>query len=334
MNKMKEQMQHVVFGKFREAGMLLAIVLLSVLVQSRNKMFFTYENIEDLLANTSILAVLAVGMMMVIISGGIDLSIGSVIALSGMSVTKLMIAYPNIPTPVAVLLGMLIGVVCGTITGFLVAWGKVPPIIASLGMMNVYRGLTYIVSDGLWVSAHQMTPGFKALSTGSFLYIRNFVWIVLITYLIAYVFLEYTQTGRRIYAVGSSAESAVISGIKKGKTLVQTYAAMGMLAGLAGIMWVSKFASAQGNTALGYEMSVIAACVLGGVSVSGGVGKLGGVILGVMFYGILSNSLPMLNVSPFYQQLIQAVLILAAILLNVILKRKVNERNRKAREIS
>jgi rhamnose transport system permease protein len=133
--------------------------------------------------------------------------------------------------------------------------------------------------------------------------------------------------------VGSNSEAAIISGIKSKRVLFMIYTIMGALAGLAGILWVSKYASAQGNTAAGYEMSVIAACVLGGVSVDGGVGRISGLVLGILFYGTLINSLPMLNVSPFVQQTIQALLILGAIVLNVTIKRRMKANNRRRRKI-
>jgi len=318
---------------FRELGMFVAIILFGLLVQSRNSNFLTLENIDDMLTNTAILAILSVGMMMVMITRGIDLSIGSSLALAGMITTKLMIVYPNISPFAALLMGMAIGIVCGLIIGVLVAWGKVPPIIASMGMMNAYRGLAYIISGGEWVSAHEMTVPFKKMATGKILGINNLVAIAILIYIAAFVFLKYTKTGRRIYAVGSNPEAASISGIKIEKILLLTYVIMGALAGIAGILWVCKYASAQGNTASGYEMSVIASCVLGGVSVSGGSGKISGLIFGVLFFGILSNSLPLLKVSSFWQQTIQALIMLVAIILNVLTKRTMDARNQKRRKI-
>lgn len=318
---------------FRELGMVGAILLLCALVQSRNASFFSLENFDDILTNTAILGILAVGMMPVMISRGIDLSLGSTLALSGMVVTKLMISYPELPVILAVLLGILIGMACGAVVGSLIAWGGVPPIIASMGMMNAFRGITYVISDGKWVSAHQMTPEFTAIATGRVMGINNLVIIAVGVFAAAYIFLQHINTGRKIYAIGSNPGAAEISGIHTKKILCLIYVIMGGLSGLCGILWVSKYASAQGNTAAGYEMSVIAACVLGGVSVDGGAGKIGGLILGVLFYGILSNSLPMLNVSSFWQQSIQAVIILAAVILNVLIKRRMDSANQKRRKI-
>jgi rhamnose transport system permease protein len=145
--------------------------------------------------------------------------------------------------------------------------------------------------------------------------------IAIIIYVLFYYFITYTRTGRRIYAVGSNPEAAEITGLPRKRIVTLVYILMGALAGLSGVLWVAKFASAQGDTASGYEMNVIAACVLGGVSVSGGRGKLLGLILGVILFGILANALPLINVSPFWQQAIQGFVILAAIITNVIIKR-------------
>ncbi|MDR3171801.1 MAG: ABC transporter permease [Treponema sp.] len=306
---------------FRELGLVFFIVLVSVVVQMRNHEFLTIGNIGNLFTNTAILGILSVGMMMVLLTGGIDLSIGATIAFSGMVTALTVSAHPAIPTLVLLAEGTLIGAIGGLIIGILIARFSILPIIASLGLMNMIRGLTYIVSRGAWVSAHQMPTSFKAMATGKFLGINNLVVIALIIFIMFYYFINFTRTGRRIYAVGSNPEAAEITGLPKKRIIALVYVLMGALAGLAGVLWVAKFASAQGDTASGYEMNVIAACVLGGVSVSGGRGKVAGLVLGVILFGILANALPLINVSPFWQQAIQGFVILAAILMNVIIKR-------------
>lgn len=311
-------------AKFRELGLLGFIILLSVLVQLRNPSFLSLENINDLIKNTAILSILTVGMMLVIVTRGIDLSIGATLALSGMLTALTVSANPNLHPLAAIMLGTLIGIVCGLILGFLVSKGGVLPIIATLGMMNVYRGLTYIVSRGKWVSANQMPASFKAIATSSVFGINALIFIAIIIYIIAYYFLNHTRTGRQVYAVGSNPESAKISGINTDKILWLVYTVMGGLAGLAGVLWVSKFASAQGDTAAGYELSVIAACVLGGVNIAGGSGKISGIILGSVLLGILNNALPLINVSPFWQMAIQGLIILFAVIVNVLVKRGVD----------
>lgn len=305
----------------RELGLLIFIVILGAAIQLRNPAFLRLSNLASLFTNTSILGILAVGMMLVLITRGIDLSIGSIIAFTGM-VTAITVAnYPGIPPIVAILEGTAIGMVFGMVTGVLVARFDVLPIIATLGMMNVVRGLTYVVSGGRWVSSYQMSTGFKAIATGKTFGLNNLIVIAIVVYLIAALFINHTRTGRRIYAVGSNPDAAEVSGIPKRRLIFLVYSIMGALSGLAGVLWVAKFASAQGNTAIGYELQVIAACILGGVSISGGVGKLSGLILGTLLLGILSNALPLINVSPFWQTGIQGVTVLAAVITNVLVKR-------------
>ncbi len=305
----------------RELGLLIFIIILGAAIQIRNPAFLRLSNLSDLLTNTAILGILAVGMMMVLITRGIDLSIGSIIAFTGMVTAITVARYPNIPPIVAILEGTVIGMVIGMVTGLLVARFDVLPIIASLGMMNIVRGLTYVVSGGRWVSSYEMSTGFKAIATGTTLGLNNLIVIAICVYLIAAVFINHTRTGRRIYAVGSNPQAAEVSGIPKRRLVFLVYAIMGSLSGLAGVLWVAKFASAQGNTAIGYELQVIAACILGGVSIAGGVGKLSGLILGTLLFGILSNALPLINVSPFWQMGIQGATVLAAVITNVMVKR-------------
>lgn len=318
---------------FRELGLLVFLVILCILFQTLNPTFFTLVNLADMLRNTAILGILAVGMMVVMITGGIDLSIGAVIAFTGMVAALTNQYYPETGPIVPILIGMAIGLGCGVINGVLVAKGGIIPIIATLGMMNVWRGMTYIVSGSSWVSAHQMSDSFKAIATSGIGPLNTLVIISVVVFIVGYYFLEYTRTGRYIYAVGSNEQSAVITGIKKDRILILAYTILGLLAGLAGVLWVSKFASAQGDTASGYEMNVIAACVLGGVSVSGGTGKMGGVILGVLLLGVLQNALPLINVSTFWEDFIQGLIILAAILMNVSVKRRADKLALQRREI-
>lgn len=320
-------------AKFREFGMIGFIVLLSVLVQFRNPSFLTLENLNDMITNTAILSILTVGMMLVIITRGIDLSIGATLALSGMISALTVGAYTNLNPILAILLGTFIGVFCGAVLGLLISKAGVLPIIASLGMMNVFRGLTFIVSKGKWVSAHQMPTSFKGIATGNILGINTLIFIAIIIYIVFYYFLNHTRTGRQIYAVGSNPESAKISGINNEKVLWMVYSIMGALSGLAGVLWVSKFASAQGDTAVGYELNVIAACVLGGVNIAGGSGKISGIILGSLLLGILNNALPLINVSPFWQQAIQGFIILVAVIVNALVKRSVDRNNLMRRKI-
>jgi len=322
-----------VFSRFRELGLVLFIVILGIAVHARNSEFLTFNNMGNLFTNTAILGILSVGMMMVLLTGGIDLSIGATVAFSGMVSALTVKSWPGIPPTILVLEGALIGAAVGFVIGILVSRFSILPIIASLGMMNIIRGMTYLVSRGAWVSAHQMPDNFKRMATNRFLGINNLIVIAVAVYIVFYYFINFTKTGRRIYAVGSNPEAAVIIGLPVKRIVTLVYALMGFLAGLSGVLWVSKFASAQGDTAVGYEMNVIASCVLGGIAVTGGRGSVPGLLLGVILFGILANALPMINVSPFWQQAIQGLVILAAIITNVLIKRNNDRANLRRRVI-
>ncbi|MDL2217721.1 ABC transporter permease [Christensenellaceae bacterium OttesenSCG-928-M15] len=321
---------------FRELGLLIFILLLIAIVQSLNSTFLTPKNISNLLTNTAIIAILSIGMMIVILTEGIDLSLGANIALSGMVVAMHVAANPGLHPLVALLEGTALGMVQGLLVGLLIAKVNVLPIIASLGMCYVYRGAVFLISGGSWVSAHQMSTEFKAIATGKIGFnptpelgeatkigINNLVFIAIIVFIIAFYFLNYTRTGRRFYAVGSNMEAARVSGIQADNTKLLAYIIMGALSGLVGVLWVSKYASAQPDTAMGYEINIIAACVIGGVSISGGSGRVLGVFMGAMLIGIINNALPLIsNVSEFAKNLIQGCIILGAVLINTGVKRR------------
>ncbi len=319
--------------KFRELGLLAFIVILSLAVQLRNPSFLSGENINDMITNTAILSILALGMMLVLVTRGIDLSIGSTIAFSGMIAAQAVSANQNLNPFVVILMGIVIGMACGAVNGILIAKVGLLPIIATLAMMNIYRGVTFKISGGEWISSYQMPESFVSIATGKTFGINNLIVIAIVIYLLFYYLINHTRTGRQIYAVGSNPDSAKVSGIKEGRIILLVYTIMGGFAGLSGVLWVSKFASAQGDTASGYELTVIAACILGGVSIAGGSGKISGIILGSVLLGILNNALPLLNVSPFWQTGIQGLIILVAVIINTLVKRGVDRNNLMRRKI-
>jgi len=332
MEKIKEKFSIFNNIKTTEIGLIIFMILAIIFIQYQNSNFLTANNILAMLKNTSLLGILATGMTLVMLTGGIDLSVGSVLALSGMTAGVIIRDYPNTPVLLAILIGMIVGLVSGFILGLIVSKGNVLPIIASLGMMNILRGLTYLVGDNAWISANEMSDEFIALSTGDLFGINYLIWITLIIFVIFYYVLNFTRTGRNFYAIGSNEEAVNITGINKDLNLIIAYSLNGLLSGLAGVLWVSRFASAQGNTATGYEMNVIAAAVLGGVSIAGGVGKISGVILGTLAFGILNNALPLLGVSTFWQDAITGLVILSAVILNVFVERRSSKRNLRTKE--
>jgi rhamnose transport system permease protein len=287
---------------------------LMVAVTLRAPSFLTVDNFKDILLNISILAIVALAQTMVIITHGIDLSVSSMIGLVAMMVAFVVRENPEMSVLLAVLLGMALGAVLGTFNGLIITFGKVPPIIATLGTLSIYRGLVFFYSQGTWINSFELPKNFKLLSKGTPLGLPNMVIIAILVALVVYYFLNYTRTGRDIYAVGSNPDAAQFAGIRKQRITFLVYLISGLLCGLAAVLWVSRFESAQTNTALGFELQTVAASVVGGVSISGGVGTVTGVLLGALLLGIIQNSLTLIRISPFWQLAAQGLLILIAVI--------------------
>ena len=300
--------------RFREAGIGLFILILVIAVTLRAPSFLTIDNFEDILLNISILTIVALAQTMVIITHGIDLSVSSMIGLVAMMVAFVVKQNPEMPVIFSVLLGMALGSVLGTFNGLIITFGKVPPIIATLGTLSIYRGLVFFYSQGTWINSFELPANFKALSKGTPLGLPNMVIIAILVAIVVYYFLNYTRTGRDIYAVGSNPDAAQFAGIRKQRITFLVYMISGLLSGLAAVLWASRFESAQTNTALGFELQTVAASVVGGVSISGGVGTVTGVLLGALLLGIIQNSLTLIRISPFWQLAAQGLLILIAVI--------------------
>lgn len=300
--------------RFREAGISLFILILVTTVTLRAPSFLSIDNFEDILLNISILTIVALAQTMVILTHGIDLSVSSMIGLIGMMVAFVVKQNPEMPVIFSVVFGMAIGTVLGTFNGLIITFGRVPPIIATLGTLSIYRGLVFFYSQGTWINSFELPANFKALSKGTPFGLPNMVIIALLVAVIVYYFLNYTRTGRDIYAVGSNPDAAQFAGIRKHRITFLVYLISGLLCGLAAVLWVSRFESAQTNTALGFELQTVAASVVGGVSISGGVGTVTGVLLGALLLGIIQNSLTLIRISPFWQLAAQGLLILIAVI--------------------
>ena len=321
-------------ANIREISLVIVMILIALFVEFRSGgNFFTAENIGDMLAETAVLAICAVGMMCVMVTGGIDLSIGAIMALGAMVAGNVLKGNQALPNIVIVLISVAIGLVCGVINGTLVSKLRILPIIATLGTMNIFRGVTYLVAGGKWVMQQDMGPKFLSLATGNILGINNLIVIAVAVYAVAAFFMTKVRTGRKIYAVGNSEENARVSGIKTQRTLVLAYAILGAVAGLGGILYVCKYGVAQGETCVGYEMNVIAACVLGGVSVNGGTGRVPGVLLGAIMLGMLNNAMPLIHISVFWQEAIRGLIILLSIVVNSLIRRNVENKALRRRNI-
>lgn len=311
----------------QECVLVCLILVVSTLVQLRTGgSFLSASNLNELMREASMLMIVSIGMTIVIVSGGIDLSVGSVMGLAGMISVLVLRDHPQIPTILVFAIGIGVGLICGIISGFVVAKLRIAPLIGTLGTCDIFRGVIYLFSKGEWVSQADMTPEFLAISTGKFLGINYMVLFAFAVAIFGIIFMGHTRFGRQLYAIGSNAESAKISGIKVEKDKWTAYVISGMLAGLAGVLWVCKYACAQGTTATGFELNVIASVVLGGVSITGGAGSMYGVVLGSLLFGILNNILPLIQVSPFWQRAIRGAVILISIVVNSLVLRRASKK--------
>jgi rhamnose transport system permease protein len=314
-------------ARFREAGISIFIIILVVLVTVRSPGFMTPDNFQSILLNISILCIVALAQSIVIITHGIDLSVSSIIGLVAMMTAFVVKQFPDTSVYLILALGVVLGAVLGSFNGLMISYGRVPPIIATLGTLSVYRGLVFFYSQGTWINSFELPAAFKQLSKGTPLGLPNMVIVAIIFALAVYYFLNYTRTGRDIYAVGSNPDAAQIAGIHRHRIVFLVYVISGLASGLAAVLWVSRFESAQTNTALGFELQTVAASVVGGVNISGGVGTVPGVLLGSLLLGVIENSLTLVRISPFWQLAAQGLLILVAVVTDNLILRTVQRNN-------
>jgi len=305
----------------REYGIYLAFVILVVALSFANKYFLTQGNISNVLLQTSINGVLAFGMTFVIITGGIDLSVGSVVALAGIvsasfATTMSVAAAPGGPYPVfvALIVGVLVGVASGATIGPIVARFNVPPFVATLGMLSAARGLTLIYAGGRPVPA--LTPQYRWIGTGNVFGVPAPVVIFAAVFLLSWFVLTRTRFGRYVYAVGGNPRAAKNSGINVVRVRFAVYVVSGGLAGIAGMLLAARTGSAVTQAGIGYELDAIAAAVIGGVSLSGGVGRVTGALIGALIMGVMNNGLDLMGVQSYYQQVLKGMLIVGAVMLD------------------
>ncbi|MCF0146611.1 MAG: ABC transporter permease [Eubacterium sp.] len=316
----------------REVSLLIVLIILLVAVTIKSPDFFTAKNIMEILKNNAFIMIMVLGMLCVLLIGGIDISITSTLAFAGMTIGMM---YKNGQLQ-STFLGFLIatgmGVACGFMIGIVIAYGRVAPIIATMGFMYIYRGFAYLVANEQWAGAEALGT-FKDFALKDFLGINVIIWIVIVCYVIFFIVMKWTKFGRNIYAVGSNTEAAQISGINVGLVKTAVYTIMGALAGFSGAVSVSVYASGQPNMQMGKEMDVIAACVIGGVSMSGGSGTVLGALLGALVISVINKALPLMGIPNIAQNMIKGVLIVAVIILNVLAQRTMNRANLEKREM-
>lgn len=302
--------------KNREMLLVVAIIALLALIAIRFPPFVAPGNLANVYNDTSILIILALGQMAVILTRCIDLSMAANLALSGMAAAMLNAAFPSLPVPLIILVAVGLGAFLGSINGLLVWKLDIPPIVVTLGTLTIYRGLIFLLSGGAWINAHQMSDAFKALPRASILGFPLLSWLSLVIIAIMVVVMRRTPLGRAFFALGGNPHAAVYTGIDVGRTRFLAYCLSGTLAGLSGYLWVSRYAVAYVDIAAGFELDIIAACVIGGVSIAGGIGSVGGAVLGALFLGVIKNALPVINISPFAQMAISGTVIIIAVAVN------------------
>lgn len=299
-----------------EQKSLIALLFLVVVVSFLNPNFFTVDNLLNILRQTSVNAIIAVGMTLVILTAGIDLSVGSVLALCGAFAATLVAM--EVPVLVAVPTALLAGAALGAISGIIIAKGKVQAFIATLVTMTLLRGVTMVYTDGRPISTGftDTADTFAWFGTGYALGIPVPVWLMVMVFAGAWYLLNHTRFGRYVYAVGGNESATRLSGINVDRVKIGVYAICGLLAALAGIIVTSRLSSAQPTAGMGYELDAIAAVVLGGTSLMGGKGRIMGTLIGALIIGFLNNALNLLDVSSYYQMIAKAVVILLAVLVD------------------
>lgn len=307
---------------YREAALALILVVGVTAIGLYQPVFLAWENISDMLTETSVLFMMALAQMVVILTRGIDLSVAANLALSGMLAALVSQYYPDTPLLLMILTGVASGLLLGAVNGLLIAWLGIPPIVMTLGTLAVFRGTIIIIAGGDQVNASEMGVAFQNFPKQIFLGLTTPVWIAIVVSVLFWLFLNMTRTGRGFYAVGGNPVAARYCGIDQRRQELLAYAITGAVAGLCGYLWVARYGVAYSEIANGYELTVIAACVIGGVSIGGGVGSVVGTLLGALFLGIVMTALPVLQISPFWQMAISGAVILAAVVINARAERR------------
>ncbi|SCP98945.1 ABC transporter permease [Anaerobium acetethylicum] len=313
---MNSRLSNGVAGKMLKGniGIISVLLLLCIILSFTSPVFLTADNIMSVLRQVSNNVYLALGMTLAIIIGGIDLSVGSIVAMCG-TLTVGFIVTNNLPMWIAVVLGILIGTLFGLATGLIVAYFRLPAFIVTMAMMNITKGVAYIYSGGR--STRIMDEAFTSIGTGKLFGIVPFPVVYMIILIIIFVvLLNKTKFGTYVYALGGNREAARLSGIPIKRIEITVYTLIGLLSAFAGIVLSARMYSGQPSVGEGYELDAIASCVLGGVSMSGGIGNISGTVFGAIVLGIISNGLNLMGVSSFWQLVVKGLIILVAVIID------------------
>jgi ribose/xylose/arabinose/galactoside ABC-type transport system permease subunit len=302
----------------RRFGTLIGLLLLCAVLWMLTPHFLTVSNLLNIVQQTAINAIVAAGMTFVILSGGIDLSVGSIVALSGVVLGSLL--HLDLPVAMSLLAALAVGLACGLLNGVLVSLGRLPAFIATLGMMSVARGAALVFTEGRPVSGFD--EAFRWIATGSIGFVPAPVVLMLVVYALAHLVLTRTTFGRYVYAIGGNQEATRLSGVAVRFHTTVIYGVSGLMSAIAAIALTARLNSAQPIAGMMYELDAIAAVVIGGTSLMGGEGSLGGTLVGALIMGVLRNGLNLLGVSSFLQQIVIGGVIVGAVLVDTILKRQ------------
>jgi len=323
--KMKTVTVRGIMNKYGIVVILLGICLILSIISPS---FRSVRNLTNIVRQVSMIGIISMGVTLAIITSGIDLSSGSVLALVGVIVTSMSQNAVNtlqpisivMPIGIAIVIGLMVGLILGTINGSLHAFGKIPPFIATLGMMTVARGLALLYSNGRPIG--DLKESFMFIGGGSFLHISIPIWIYLFVGIISHIMLSKSRFGRYIFAIGGNEQAARICGINVEKVKVMVYAYAGLLSAIAGIMLVSRTAAGNPSYGVSYELDAIASTVIGGTSLSGGVGSIPLCVIGALIIGVLNNSMDLMGVNAYWQQIVKGLIIVIAVLIDARKQRK------------
>ncbi len=323
--KTKNLTVRTIMNKYGIVVILLGIcIILSIISPS----FRSIRNLTNIIRQVSMIGIISMGVTLAIITSGIDLSSGSVLALVGVIVTSMSQNAVNtiqpisivLPIAIAILIGLVVGTILGIINGSLHAFGKIPPFIATLGMMTVARGLALLYSNGRPIG--DLKESFIFIGGGSFMHISIPIWIYLFVGIISHIMLSKSRFGRYVFAIGGNEQAARICGINVEKVKVMVYAYAGLLSAIAGIMLVSRTAAGNPSYGVSYELDAIASTVIGGTSLSGGVGSIPLCVIGALIIGVLNNSMDLMGVNAYWQQIVKGLIIVIAVLIDARKQRK------------
>jgi rhamnose transport system permease protein len=299
--------------RVRELGIVGALALLIVVTGILEPRFLHADSLKNLALNASIFAILAAGQTLVIVTRNVDLSVGSVLALAAFMTGQTLADHPGIAIPLVILMAIGLGAACGLLNGVLVTFGRVPALVVTLGTLYVFRGLAFLWTNGRQVNAEKLPDSFLNIGTGSVLGIPTLALIAFVVVVIIGQCLRDFRSGRELYAIGSNPDAARLAGVRSDRRVLAAFVVSGALAGLGGALFTARFGTVDATAGTGYELTVIASAVVGGVAIFGGVGSVYGAALGAVLLGTITSSLIVLRVDAFWQQAAIGALLLLAI---------------------